>query len=281
MSAFASLILLIAIAATAMAVVAYSNYKVEQAKKIRQKLQKLKAQAEELEDMIMALDQVCDSRMICKLINDEVIELYNTMIEIDSSAAYLKAGSANAKIRSEELSNEVAPRALSRLCHSDAKIARLRAYLKEARNIIRMHHTHGKLSTTELQGFTLELEWYDLQIYVVSNIVQGHKAHNKQDIVTANAFYKKAHAELLQSNHPDERRLEMIKQLTDIIDGKRKSIDEELMPENEFNPENITPAISEEQQEALEKMLENADPSMIPEITAAMLQQQNSPPPAQ
>lgn len=281
MSAFASLILLIAIAAMAMAVVAYSNYKVEQDKKTRQKLQKLRARAEELEDMVMALDHVCESRMICKLINDEIIELYETMIEIDSSAGYLKAGYANAKVRSEDLSNEMAPRQLTRLCNSDAQIARLRVYIKEACKIIRMQHSHGKISTTELQNFTHELEWYDLQVYVVSNIVQGHKAYTKQDIMTANAFYKKAQIELTQSTHPDERRHQMIKQLADVIFGRRKSIDEELMPESEFNPENTVQTISDEQQDALEKMLENADPSMIPEITAAMLQQQGNTPPAQ
>jgi len=281
MSAFASLILLFAIAAMAMAVVAYSNYKVEQTKKTRHRLQKLRARVEELEDMVMALDQLCESRMICKLANDEIIELYQTMIEIDSSAGYLQAGYANAKIRSEELSNEVANRQLTRLCNSDAQIARLRAYIKEACAIIRRHHTLGKISTTELQSFLLELEWYDLQVYVVSNIVQGHKAYTKQDILTANAFYKKAQSELIKSSHPDERRHKMIKQLADILFGRRKSIDKELMPESEFNPENTIPVMPAEQQEALEKMLEGADPSTIPEITAAMLQQQGSPPPAQ
>lgn len=280
MSAFTSLIVLIAIAALAMVVVAYSNYKVEQAKKIRLRLHKFRAKAEELEDMVMALDHICESRTICKFVNDEIIEIYETMIDIDNSAGYLQAGYANAKIRSNELSNELAPRKLSRLCSSDAQIARLRAYIKEARRIIRVQHAQGKLSTTELQNFTLELEWYDLQVYVVSNIVQGHKAYTKQDILTANAFYKKAQAELTRSSHPDERRHQMIKQLADILFGRRKSIDEELMPESEFNPENTITILSDEQQEALEKMLENADPSMIPEITAAMMQQQASHPPA-
>ncbi|MFT6386948.1 MAG: hypothetical protein ACJAUP_000317 [Cellvibrionaceae bacterium] len=272
MSAFASLILLVVIAALAMAVVAYSNYKTEQTKKVRLRLQIFRARAEELEDIVMVLDKICESRTICKFVNDEIIKMYEIMIEIDSSARYLQAGLANAKIRSEELSNEIAPRQLSRLCNSDAQIARLRAYIKEACRIIRVQHTQGKLSTTELQSFTLELEWHDLQVYAVSNIVQGHKAYTKHDIITANAFYKKAQTELIKSTHPDERRQQMIKQLTDILFGRRMSIDETLMPENEFNPKSEATVLSNEQQKALEKMLESADPAMIPEITAAIMQ---------
>lgn len=280
MSAFASLILLTIIAALAMSVVAYSNYKVEQTKRVRHRLQKLRARAEELEDMVIALDQLCESRTICKLVNEEIIELYESMMEIDTTAGYLQAGHANAKIRSEELSNELASRKLSRLCNSDAQIARLRAYVKEACKIIRMQHSQGKLTSTELQDFTLELEWYDLQVYVISNIVQGHKAYSKQDILTANAFYKKAQTELMKSTHPDERRHKMIKQLSDVLFGRRKALDEDLMSESEFNPENTISVLSDEQQEAFEKILETADPAMIPEITAAMMQQQNGTPPA-
>lgn len=273
MSAFTSLILLVAIAATAMGVVAYSNYKVEQAKRVRLRLQKYRGRAEELEDMVLTLDQICETRTICKLVNDEIIELYESMLEIDSSAAYLKAGLSNAKIRSDELSNELAPRQLSRLCNSDAQIARLRAYLSEAMKIIRIQHTQGKMSTTELQDFTLELEWLYLQVFVISNIVQGHKAYSKQDILTANAFYKKAQAELMKSGHPDERRHEMIKQISDLLFGRRKSLDEELMPESEFNPEHTVSILNDEQQAALEKLLENANPEDIPGITSAMMQQ--------
>ncbi len=271
MSAFTSLTVLIIIAALAMSLVAYSNYKVEQAKRIRHRLQKLRYRAEELEDMVLALDQVCESRMICKFVNDDIIALYETMIEIDSNAGYLKAGHANAKIRSDELSQYNRERKISRICNSDAHIARLRAYINEANRIIRTQHTQGKISTTELQSFSKELEWLHLQIYVISNIVQGHKAYSKQDLLTANAFYKKAQDELMKSGLNDERRDEMIKQITDLIYGRRKSIDEELMPETEYNPEDIV--LSEEQQQALEKMLEDSDPAMMAEITSAVMQQ--------
>jgi hypothetical protein len=273
MSAFASLILLFFIATVAMAVVAYANYQVAYTKRIKLRLQKYRVRVEELEDVVLALDQLCESRGIPKLVNDEVIETYETMIGLDSKAGYLKAGKANAKMRSDELSNDLAPRQITRLCNSDAQIARLRAYLSEASRIVRKQHGQGKISTTEVQNFTTELEWLYLQVYVISNIAQGHKAYSRQDVLTANAFYKKAQTELMRSGHPDERRHKMIKQLADVLFGRRKSLDKELMPEDEFNPENTETILSEEDQRALTEILlgDDTDHNQIPNIAEAMI----------
>lgn len=236
MSAFASLLLLIFIALLAMCVVAYSNYRVEQNRKTRVKLQNLKTKIEQLEDIVMILDRLCENRMITTFINDDVIELYEEMIELSPKTPYIKAGLTNAKIRSDILSDDSNPRHLDRICSSDAQIARCRAYLKEASNVLKRQHSEGKFSATEIQDFTRHLDWLHLQIFVVSNIAEGHKAFSLGDMLKANAFYKKAQGELLSSGHPDERRQEMIKQLGDILFGRRLSLDKQLMPEDEFNP---------------------------------------------
>ena len=278
MSAFASLIAFVIIAVGSMCVVAFANYKVEQAKQVRHRLHKYKARVEELEDVVLALDQLCENRAIPKMINDEVVDLYSTMIALDDRAAYLKAGHSTALMRSDELSDETAERHISRLCNSDAQIARLQAYLNEACNIVKKQHNQGQMSTTQMQDFMLDLEWLHLQVYVISNIAQGHKAYNKQDILTANAFYKKAQAELMRSGHPDERRQQMIKQTADLLFGRRKFIDTELMPETEFNPDDSIPVLSSEDQKTLEELVQNDDlnPEEVQAITEAMLNKQQN-----
>lgn len=279
MTAFASLILFIIIAILSMSTVAYSNYKVDQAKNLRARLQKYKNRVEELEDIVLALDQLCEKRVIPKLINDEVIELYETMIELDPKTGYLQAGYSNAKMRSNELSDDTAERNISRLCNSDAQIARTQAYLSEAILILRKQHNQGKLSAGELQSFTLDIEWLFLQVNVISNIAQGHKAYSRQDILTANAFYKKAQTDLVRSNHPDERRHKMIKQMAEVLFGRRKVLDIELMPEDEFNPQNTITRVSEEEQEALNKLLAENNGTESPELAQlaeALLAHNNS-----
>ena len=237
MTAFASLVLLIGIVACSMSVVAYSNYQVAKGKRTTYRLEKMKVRVEELEDVVLVLDSLCESRIIAKFVNDEIIAYYNEMLNISPKATYLSAGLANAQLRANELSDESSHREISRICKSDAQIARYRAYLAEALRILRKQHTEGVLSSNELQVFSLEIEWLQLQVKVISNIVEGHKAYTKHNILSANAFYKKAQTELIRSTHPDERRTKMISQVADMLFGRRKSIDPELMPETEFNPQ--------------------------------------------
>lgn len=239
MTAFSSLILLIAIAALAMSVVAYSNYLVEKAKQTAFKLEKMKVKVEELEDVVLVLDGLCEDRQIPKLVNDEIIAHYESMIEIDPNAAYLKAGLSTASVRSKELSDDSAHRHISRGCKSDAQIARYQAYLNESLNILRKQYMSGKISNSDLQEFSLNISWLQLQIKVISYIIQGHKAYAKDGVLSANGFYKKAQTELLKSSHPDPRRTEMISQMADLLFGRRKSIDTHLMPETEFNPDDL------------------------------------------
>jgi hypothetical protein len=239
MTAFTSLILLIAIAALAMSVVAYSNYLVAKAKQIALKLEKMKVRVEELEDVVLVLDGLCESRIIPKLVNDEILSHYESMIEIDDKAAYLKAGLSNAEVRAQELSDDSSPRYLSRVCKSDAQMARYQTYLSESLNILRRQHMAGKTSNQDMQSLTLEINWLQLQVKVISNIVQGHKAYAKNGVIAANGFYKKAQTELLKSSHPDPRRKEMINQMADLLFGRRKSLDVHLMPETDFNPDDI------------------------------------------
>ena len=244
MSAFASLLLLIFIAFLAMCVVAYGDYRVEQNRKARVKLQNLKAKIERLEDIVRVLEQLCENKMITTFINDDVIELYEEMIELSPKAPYLKAGHTNAKIRSNILNDASYPQQLERICGSDAQIARGRAYLKEAANILRRQQSEGKFSATEVQEFIQHLDWLHLQIFVVTNIAEGHKSFTRNNVLKANAFYKKAQKELVNSGHPDARRQQMIKQLADVLFGHRRSLDKQLMPEDEFNP--IDPSTSED-----------------------------------
>lgn len=239
MSAFISLIFFIFLAIASMTAVAYSNFQVEKKVRVREKLRVYKERLEELEDMVITLDGLCENRMIPRIVNDEVIELYQTMIELDPKASYLEAGLNIATNRSGDLANLNEQREINRLCRSDAQIARIKHYCQQTTAIIaKRHTTDGHISANEYQSFTLELQWVMLMVDVISFIAQGHKAYNKHDVLTANAFYKKAQTCLLRSSHPDERRHRMIKQVADILFGRRKSIEEDLMPETEFNPDN-------------------------------------------
>ena len=116
-------------------------------------------------------------------------------------------------------------------------------------NILRLKEV---LKEKEMTGKDLA-EKVEVTPASISNIVQGHKAYEKQNILGANAFYKKAQSDLLQSPHPDERRHKMISQVADVLHGRRKFLDAELMPETEFNP-NTSDAETELETEGNDEM---------------------------
>ncbi len=236
MSSLATLIILCAIAAASLIIASVVNNREVKTKLVRQKLKQLKMRAEELEELVINLDQLVESRAIPKLINDEVIDLVSAMVELDSSARYLEASLINARKRAEELAIEREERSIVRLKESDSQIARTKHMLNEAGVVLRKQHANGRLTIYELETFISELAWTQLMVDVISLIGQGHKATNRHDVLTAHAFYKKAKHILAHAPHPDPRRFRMIKELGEILANKRRALSLDLMPENFYNP---------------------------------------------
>ena len=69
---------------------------------------------------------------------------------------------------------------------------------------------------------------------------------------------------------PDEKRQKMISQMADVLFGRRKALDPELMPETEFNPQNDIDLSALEGSEELSGI----PPELLQE---AMMQSQKSP----
>ncbi len=236
MSALTFLLLSLICGGISLSVVAITNHKTRKQRFLRHKLQQLKFHVEELEDRVLALDLLCDDRNIPRLLNEDVIERYEAMMELQPDTPHIAAAMANAKQRQEQLSDLTGSRPISRICDSDAHIARQQACVNEAARVLRRQHTKGKLSSSELQGYLNELIWLHLQIEVVSLIACGHKAFNRRDIITANGYYKRAQTVLMQSHCSDPRKHRMIKEMGEIMTRKRTAISEDLMPETSFNP---------------------------------------------
>lgn len=237
MSSSASLIILCAIAIASLVMVSVINQRELKAKHIRQKLKQLKFKVEDLEELVINLDQLVETRTIPKVLNDEIVDIVGAMLEQDKSAHYLEATLTNARNRAEELEENGGHRDICRLKDSDAQIARAQHCLSEAGRLLRAQHASGRITLAEMETFISELSWSHLMVDVVSHIGQGHKATNRGEILTAHAFYKKAQHSLIQSPHPDPRRHRMIKELGEILQSKRRALNLDLMPESFYNPE--------------------------------------------
>ncbi len=237
MSTPAALIVFCALALASLLTVSLVNRKQHRTQVMRQKLKKLKRRIEDLEDLVVMLDQLVESRAIAKLINDEMIELLRGMLTLADSATYLEAKLSDAESMSQKLSHESPHRELCRLQDSDAQIARAEYALNEAGRILQSQYARSYITVEERDTFISELAWARLQVKVISHIGQGHRIIRTGDINDAHAFYRKAQHLLIQSKHPDPRRQRMIKEVSELLNLRRHVLSQDLMPETQYNPD--------------------------------------------
>jgi hypothetical protein len=231
-----SLIIFCAIAMLSLLVVSIANQREERLRSRRIRLKKLKMRVDELETLLIHLTHLLENPDILIQINDEIVDMYQAMIDLDPSLPYLEAGLTTAQQRGGHLGANQ-PLAPKRLLESDVKIVLAQKHLTEAAKVIRHRQAHAKISMEEMQVFVRELSYQHLMVDAISMIGQGHKAMNRSNPLSAHAYYKKARQLLIQSTHSDERRRQMSKELAEILDGKRTSISQTLMPETYLNPD--------------------------------------------
>lgn len=230
------LIIFCSIAILSLLVVSIANQREEKMRSRRIRLHKLKMRVDELESLLVQVGPLIESSDVLVQLSEEIVDMYQAMQALDDSLSYLPAAIASAEARNQQLMGSQLPRP-ARLMESDARIALAQKHLTEAARIIRHRQAHGKISLEEMQVYLRELSYQHLMVDVISMVAQGHKATNRSNPLSAQAFYKKARHLLIQSTHSDPRRHEFIREVAAILDGKAKSISPALMPETFMNPD--------------------------------------------
>ena len=227
-----ALALLVVLALIALIIVSAINRAQERENLRRLKQRKLKLHADALADVVSCLEQTIPSRQIPKLINDEVIATLNQIWQLETGPkTHIETSIRHAQIRSEDLAtgkNYIIP---SFQKDSDAQIAQTQLEINEAGKLLRQLCGHGRISEVELEAYLQELSWAYLMVSVASFIGQGYKFSALHDRFSAQGFYQKAQQLLIESLHPDPRRLRMIRELGEVIDGSRKTLSRDLLVE--------------------------------------------------
>ncbi|WP_439134162.1 hypothetical protein [Pseudomaricurvus sp.] len=239
MSPLSYLVIFCALAVGSLVVVSIVNERENRQRILKQKLRQMRFQVQDMEELVLEVNQLTEKPMIAKLLNDEILERVLAMKEANPDAGHLQASHQTALARLQEFEN---PSTLSdrppidRLRNSDAQIARSQRALEEAGIIIKRQQNRGKITLEDMNLLLLELNWAHLMIGVISHVGQGHKAIRRRDLLSAHAFYKKAQQLLIQSSHPDTRRHEFIKEVSEMLNNNRSAISPRLMPETHLNP---------------------------------------------
>lgn len=202
----------------------------ERARRLQQR--QLRLQVELLEEVIDCLLKTVPNRQIAKHINDEILDLLQQILTLEQrNSTHIEASLKHAQSRENELVNVKSQPRTSYLKGSDAQVAQAQSYLNKAAQVLRHQQMSGRLSEEELDVYLSELSWAHLMVSAVSFIGQGYKASTRGDVFSAQAFYKKAQYLLIESTHPDSKRMRMIRELGEIISGARKALSEDLVPE--------------------------------------------------
>ena len=228
--------LLLIIAVMSLLVVSFVNRRQTRQRLITQKTALMRRRIAELEEMAATVEPLLESTQVPKAINDEIIYQIEHIIQLEPTNEYMVPTLKAAKALSEDLALEKRSCQLARALSSDAQMARCRYQLNEAARLIRKNQLQGRIDALEADAFIRELSWAVLMISVITFVNQGHISLKQNDPLKAYSYYKHAQQALIANPHPDERRHRYIREVSDMLDNRRKALSEDLMPESTNNP---------------------------------------------
>ena len=201
--------------------------RIQQRQRLRRLEQRrLRIRAEEMSELVNCLEQTLPNRSITKHINDMVIALQHQMLALeDKNREHLEAAIQKSEQYSEDLLNPKNRQNINYRRNSDAQIAKTQQYLNETMHLLTQLAAQGDINEVELDTYLGELRWAYLMVSVMSYIAQGDKSIAITDRL---AFYRRAQQLLMESMHQDPRRLQMIKELSEMIDGERNGLSYDL-----------------------------------------------------
>ncbi len=185
--------------------------------------QTMRQRAEELEELVSQIEPILPNRGIAKEINDMVIDKFKQIQEIEPSE-YVEIALENAIQRSEEYLTNPPDRRVTFVAGSDAQIALYQKKLNAAGKVLKRLRDESKLTEKSYKDYMVELRWSYLQVEVMTYMHNGYRSRQREDGLTANAFFKKAADVLRTSGVGDDRKNYQIREVSEIIRGKRKKM---------------------------------------------------------
>lgn len=236
MNSATGVIIFLTLMVFSLVVVSFANRIQTRNRLVRQKAQRMRFRIDDLEEICAGIEPLLESVFIPKLVNEEILDLIHSVKQLDPAATFVDVKLDHAKALAETLDAEQRTQPYYRVMPSDTAIAKHKHYLREAARVVRRHKAIGRLQADEMETYVRELSWAYLMVDVISHVVQGHKAVNRDDPVVAYGYYRRAQNLLMSAQNTDDRRHRMIRELGEILNGKRLALSSDLMPETSFNP---------------------------------------------
>jgi len=248
MSSITGITLFFTLIIFSLVVVGFANRIQMRNRLVGHKLQQMNLRIDELQAVCAGIEPLLESVLIPRLINEEVLDLIQSVKRLDAKASFVDIKLEHAQTLARALDAGQRTQPFYRGQPSDAAIAKHKHYLTEAARVVRRHRALGRLQTDEMDAYIRELAWTHLMVDVISYILQGHKAVTRKDPVVAYGYYQRAQNLAVSSKVSDDRRHRLVREIGEILAGKRLTIGTDLMPESNFNPTStphFTPVVTQ------------------------------------
>lgn len=194
----------------------------------RLRLRRLQAYAEDLQDILSTLTQTQPTPKTLLAINQHLIDIYEEMLSIPNTPnETIEPLLVIAREHQQQWQEVSEPRVANYTRESDAQIARTQMHLNGAMELLPTLAGKDIISAQDLPELLNQLRWAHLMISTMSFIAQGDRAMAISDRFSAFAFYRKAQQLLMESLHSDPRRVKLIRELGEIIDGDREDLSDD------------------------------------------------------
>ena len=239
MDSFNFVIIFIVLACFALVSVSVINSQQTRKRLIAQRIVQLRRKVSEYEELASTIETYTGSTTIERVVLDEIVDSLHGMLQLEPDNLTIDLSIANTKARIQEIQAPGYTCQIHRTLESDAAIARAQYMISEAGRIIRKRQAANQLELSEMTSYIGDLAWAHLCVAMISLIAQGHRAVRRGDVLKGYSFYKRAQQAAMESTISDDRRHQIIKELTDIQSNRKKSISPALMPETHLNPDNV------------------------------------------
>jgi hypothetical protein len=223
--------------AVALILVSLIHEKQKKEQRRRQQQRRLRIQIEELSEVLTCIEQTIGDRNLAKKINEFIIALLQSMRRLEAKhSPYTESALQKVLAHNQELDNPQLQFHIHYERESDALINKTQQQLLDTISILSSLTSQGRLSEAEFESYQNQLRWAHLMVAVMSFVAQANKNLMIDDRVTAQAFFQRALYLLMESPNPNPKRLGLIKEINEMLEGTRHRLSDHLLStENGYN----------------------------------------------
>lgn len=223
------IIIFILLMLAALVTVSLLNEKQKKEQMLRLQQRRLRVQAEELNEVLTCIEQTVGDKNLAKKIIGLTVGLLEAMRRLETKpSTYIDTSLQKIAAHLSELDNARFQPIVRYERESDAQINKTRQQLLDTIAILSGLASQGRLSEQEFESYQNQLRWAHLMVPVMSFLAQSNKSLTIGDRVTAQAFYQRALHLLMESPHPNPKRLTLIREINEMLEGNRTQLSEHL-----------------------------------------------------